>query len=66
MSDRYMTLIGTEEVTRAANNMQAAADSMRQTQGFMDESLRHFLARFEELVMRLEALAGPGKQDQQP
>lgn len=53
----YMHLVGAEQVQRAANTMQNAADSMSRTQGYMDESLKMFLMRFEELVVRLEQLS---------
>lgn len=52
----YITLIGADDVSQAGHNMQGAADSMRQSAGYIDESLRMFLARFEELVVRLENL----------
>ncbi len=48
-------LIGAEAVSRAGGEISASADSMRQTAGHLDESLRMFLTRFEELVVRLES-----------
>lgn len=48
-------LLGAEEVSRAGRDMSSAADSMHQTAGHLDESLRMFLNRFEDLVVRLES-----------
>lgn len=53
MSD-YITLVGAEEVTRAAGRMQSAADQMSQAASSIDHSLEMFLRRFEELVVRME------------
>ena len=41
-----------EALRQAAASITASADSMRQTQGFMDESLRHFLVQLEDILSR--------------
>lgn len=53
----YITLIGAEGVENAGRNMQGSADSMRDTAGYIDESLNRFINRFEELVCRLENIS---------
>ncbi len=53
---KYITLLGTEQVQRAASQMVQAAETMRQQAGFLSEMLDHKLQRAEELVSRLEAL----------
>ncbi len=55
MSD-YTTLLGAEDVLRAGSTIQSAADEMRRTQGYLDETLNRFAMRMEELVTRLEAI----------
>jgi hypothetical protein len=57
-------LIGTEEVSRAANRMQSAADTMRSAASSIHESIDFNLSRqidrldeiFDRHVSRLEAL----------
>ncbi|KKN46306.1 hypothetical protein LCGC14_0674230 [marine sediment metagenome] len=51
----HIHLLGAEEVGHAGRDISSAADSMRQTSSHLDESLRMFLNRFEDLVVRLEA-----------
>jgi hypothetical protein len=58
----YVQLLGAEEVSRAGRDMSSAADSMRQTAGHLDESLRMFLTRFEDLVVRLESAIKKGTE----
>jgi hypothetical protein len=50
----YVHLVGTEDVQRAASNMQHSAEEFNRAAGYIDESLSRFLERFEELVIRLE------------
>jgi hypothetical protein len=57
MSDRYMTLLGAEQVQNAAGRMSDAADRMQRAASSIDESLaRHerflddWLQRFEVAV----------------
>ena len=52
--DRYVELIGAERVQNAATSMTASAARMSQAAGHIDESLRWFLQRFDELVTRME------------
>lgn len=51
-----MTLVGAEDVRRAASEMQSAADSMQRAANQIDSSLDLALRRFEDLVCRLTAL----------
>jgi hypothetical protein len=50
-------LIGAEDVARAGSTIASAAEDMRRTQGWLDESLQRSNNRFEELVERIEAAA---------
>lgn len=50
----YIHLVGAEEVSRAGNNMRAAADTMSQAASSISESNDQFLRRFEDLVTRME------------
>ena len=52
--DSYITLLGTEEVSRAASTMRCAADTMSQAASSIDNSNEMFLRRFEDLVIRME------------
>jgi len=52
----YVTLLGTEEVSRASNNMRSAADEMNRAASSIDSALFNFLQRFSEQVDRLVAL----------
>jgi len=52
MSNDYITLVGAEEVTRAANRMTSAADTMSQAASSIDHTLEMFLRRYEELIGR--------------
>lgn len=53
MSGRDM-LIAAQQVVNASRSMNAAAESMRQTAGHLDDMLLLFLRRSEELVRRIE------------
>ena len=57
MNDRYVTLLGAEEVQKAANTMRSAADEMLRAVGAIDDVLgRHrqfmddWLERFVEAL----------------
>jgi len=52
----YMHLVGAEEVTRAASRMQSAADDMKKAASSIEESLRLFTQRMDELMYRAERL----------
>ncbi len=52
-------LIGTEEVTRAANRIASAAEQMQRAASQMDEALSLHTQRMDELVTRLETLKPP-------
>lgn len=57
----YIHLIGSEDVARAAHQMQDAAERMSRAASNIDTSLREALARFDEIVTRLESLR-PGAE----
>ncbi len=48
----FVTLLGAEDVVRAANKMQSAADTMSQAASSIDHTLEMFLRRYEELISR--------------
>lgn len=52
MSD-YVTLLGAEDVQRAASQMQSAAQDMQRAASQIDHTFMHFLRRIDELVGRL-------------
>ncbi len=47
-----VSLLGAEDVTRAAGKMQSAADQMSQAASSIDHTLEMFLRRYEELISR--------------
>ena len=51
----FVTLLGAEEVSRAASRIQSAAGSMENAAASIDHSHDMFLRRFEDLVSRMEA-----------
>lgn len=60
MSERYITLLGAEQVKSAANTIRSAADDMRSAAGSIDDALRthrafldDWLSRFERAVSEL-------------
>ena len=53
----YITLLGAEDVKRAANQMQSAADDFKQSVGYLDEVLRRHEGNMAALVFRQEELA---------
>lgn len=64
MSD-YITLLGSEDVVRAASRMSSAADDMLRAANLISESQDQFLRRYEELVVRQEvAAAMEAKKDE--
>ena len=46
-----------EDVARAGRNMVSAADSMRQTQGFADDTVSRFMRALDEFAYRMESVA---------
>lgn len=57
MSD-YITLLGAEDVQRAASTMREAADNMQRAADSIDYSLHQALNRFEEQIERLAVITG--------
>lgn len=56
MSERYITLLGAEQVQSAANSMNHAADTMLRAAGNMDEALRSHQRFMDDWLERLAAL----------
>jgi hypothetical protein len=56
MSDRYVTLIGTEQVQTAANTMRTAADEMRHAAGTISEALDRHQRFLDDWLGRFEAV----------
>ena len=52
----YMTLLGTEEVSRAGHNMQDAAQRIERAMAAYDETNRMMAARLEELTIAVALL----------
>ena len=50
-----IVLVGAEDVARAGSTIQSAAESMRQSVGYLDDILLQYFARSEGLVERIEA-----------
>lgn len=53
----YITLLGAEDVQRAANRMRSSAEDMLRAANIISESQDRFILRFEELVVRQEVAA---------
>lgn len=53
----YTKLLGSEDVARAGRQIQAAAESMRQTSGLIDDTLSRFMREYTEQVERLLRIA---------
>jgi hypothetical protein len=60
MSDRYVELIGAEQVRSAANTMVGAADQMSRAAGSIDESLRMHQRFLDDWLQRFEAAIEKG------
>jgi hypothetical protein len=54
MSDKYMYLVGAEDVQRAANTIENAAYIMRDTASHLDTTLLSFRAFLDDWLNRLE------------
>lgn len=59
--DKYVTLLGTENIERAGRAMQEAAERIRQSVGNLDDILHRdrmareeWLARFEQVIEKLQ------------
>jgi hypothetical protein len=57
MSDKYVTLLGTEQVQSAANTMKEAANEMRRAANTIHEALR----THEDVMRQLIEELGRGK-----
>ena len=59
MSERYITLLGAEDVQRAANTISSAAGEMKSAAGNFNQSVHELgilMERFEISVQELKAL----------
>lgn len=50
----YVTLLGTDDVKRAASRIQEAAESMSRSVGYLDEILQRNRVDIEEMLCRFE------------
>jgi hypothetical protein len=50
----YITLLGAEEVSRAANRMQSAADTMQQAASNLDSALERHRLFMDDWLARLD------------
>lgn len=57
MSDKYITLLGAEEVQRAASRMSSAADTMQQAAVNLDGALERHQRFMDDWLLRLEIIA---------
>lgn len=55
MSDRYMTLMGAEQVQSAASRMSSAADEMQRAASTIDGALDRHQRFLEDWLQRFEA-----------
>lgn len=62
----YVTLLGAEEVARAAGRMQSAAADMQRAADTIDHSLTMLASRMEEWISRLEAVTPPPPPRERP
>ena len=58
----YITLIGAEDVVRAGNNMNAAADNMARAASSIEESLSSHHQWADEWLTRLEQIMKPERE----
>jgi predicted small secreted protein len=56
MSDKYMTLLGAEQVQSAANTMRSAAEDMQRAASSIDETFRRHHMFMDDWLSRLEAV----------
>lgn len=54
--EKYITLLGTENVRSAANTMKEAADIMRGVAGNLEDSLHRHRIFLDEWISRLESI----------
>lgn len=62
VSDRYMTLIGAEQVQSAGHTMRSAADDMRQAASQIDEAFHRQRLFMDDWLMRLEGILTANKE----
>lgn len=56
----FITLLGAEDVTRAASSMRSSAADMLRAANIISESNDQFIRRFEDLVTRMEMMEKSG------
>lgn len=56
MSDKYITLLGAEQVQSAASRMVGAADSIRQAASNMDDVLQRHQRFMDDWLLRYQQL----------
>lgn len=60
MSERYVTLMGAEQVQSAAGRMVSAAEEMRRAAGSIDDALERHRRFLDDWLMRLEDVMSRG------
>lgn len=60
----HVTLMGAEEVSRAASRMQQAATDMQRAADSIEHALYQFAQRMDDWVGRLEQLSAERKVDE--
>ncbi len=63
MSEKYVHLIGTEEVRRAGGQMQDAAESMRAAAAHISESIDRLDRILNEFATRMESIKPDTKEE---
>lgn len=59
--EKYITLLGAESVSSAGSSMKAAAETMRQAAGSIEESLSRHRIFLDEWLITLEAIMSENK-----
>jgi hypothetical protein len=59
MSDRYVTLLGAEQVQSAANTISSAASDMRSAANIMDDALRSHRQFLDDWLDRFAQMISP-------
>lgn len=61
MSDKYVTLLGAEQVQSAGNTMRSAADQMQRAASSIDEALARHQRFLDDWLARLADVLGEQK-----
>lgn len=61
MSDRYVTLMGAEQVQSAASRMSSAADQMQRAASSFDDTMARHQRFMDDWLQRFEAAIAAGE-----